>query len=71
MTYASLGAIDCDAKDTAEFIDRVDKLFDTFNSRVLYCKLKPHKAAISQTSIHVPFLKGVFTVVFADEICRC
>lgn len=58
MTYAELGAVECGAKDTAKFIDKVDKLFDTFNSKVLYCKLKPHKAAISTGTDHVRFLNG-------------
>lgn len=32
--------------------------FDTFNSKTLYCKLKPHKAAITSESIHLEFLSS-------------
>ena len=31
MSSVKLGSIDCDAKDTAEFIDRVDKLLVSLN----------------------------------------
>jgi hypothetical protein len=39
----------------------VDELFDVFNSRKLYCKLKPHNAAISKTTLHLTFLKNRLT----------
>lgn len=58
MTYAKLGALEPSATNTANFIDRADRLFDAFNSRTLHCKLKPLKAAMSRTTMHVAFLKG-------------
>lgn len=56
MTHVSLGSLPKEAVHTAEFIERMDQLFDCFNSGTLVNILKPHRAAISPTSIHMKFL---------------
>ena len=56
-TYVSLKALPADASDTAKFLETMDNLIDCFNSRSQYAsKTKPHKNALSPTSVHLTFL---------------
>jgi len=58
-TYVSLKALPEAASHTAKFLDMMDKLIDTFNSRSQYAgMLKPHKNAISSNSVHISFLQN-------------
>ena len=48
-----------DANATAEFIETMDQLFNTFNSASLKSSHK-HKNALNDTSGHIPFLDSCF-----------
>ena len=56
LTYSSLGKLPSEAVYTAEFLERMDKLFDSFNSRKLR-ETKTYRAAATPSSVHVSFWK--------------
>jgi len=56
MTMVSLGALPSEAQATAEFIDRMDQLFNCFNSQTLHCAA-PMRNAITEKSAHMAFLQ--------------
>ena len=58
--YGNLEVLSNDSFYTTEFIERADQLFDVFNSGRKIYKLKPHRAAIRRTSVHIPFLLDCF-----------
>lgn len=57
LVLMSLNAIPATAKSTAEFLDRMDKLFDCLNSSVIKKKGQKLRYAISETSEHHQFLQ--------------
>ena len=56
LNYICAGRVSSDAFPTANFIKRIDNLFDCFNSLNLY-NAKPFKCAMKNDSIHHDFLK--------------
>ena len=59
LSYICSGTIDSDSKFTAEFIGKMDKLFDCFNSDSL-SSTKIFKRPIKPTSPHFDFLNEMF-----------
>ncbi|XP_058442928.1 uncharacterized protein LOC131425232 [Malaya genurostris] len=57
--YVQLECMEAEAKDTAEFVEIFDNLFDVFNSRNKSDKLKPLRAAITGDSNHWDFLNNI------------
>jgi hypothetical protein len=55
-THVTLGSLPPEAQYTAAFVDRMDKLFDTFNSKFLYNNLKPLNGGVRDGSLHETFL---------------
>uniref|UniRef100_A0A6B0VEJ3 Putative transposase n=1 Tax=Ixodes ricinus TaxID=34613 RepID=A0A6B0VEJ3_IXORI len=54
MTHVAFGTMDESALDTAEFIEKMDQLFDSFNSS-RQSSPKKHKRPVSDASIHWAF----------------
>ena len=57
MTYISINELPPEANATAAFIERMDQLFDTLNSTTRFCKIKPHRNAMSRDTLHMAFLQ--------------
>lgn len=57
-THASLGYLPPEAVYTGEFIQNIDKLFDTFNNSSMY-HYKEGRCALSATSCHNAFLNDM------------
>ena len=56
LTYSSLGKLPSEADYTDEFLEKMDKLVDSFNSRKLR-ETKIYRAAATSSSVHVSFWK--------------
>ena len=56
LTYSSLGKLSSEAVYTAAFLEKMDKLFDSFNSRKLR-DTKIYRTAATSSSVHVSFWK--------------
>lgn len=57
LVLVSLNVLPASAKYTADFIDRMDKLFDSLNSSCVRKKGSKLRYAISESSEHVSFLR--------------
>lgn len=63
-TYVAGGLLSGIAAETADFIIKIDSLFDSFNSRTLKAK-KKYLCAATQTSGHIEFWREMLDFVSA------
>ncbi|KAL2102037.1 hypothetical protein ACEWY4_003798 [Coilia grayii] len=61
-TYVALGKLPGEAVHTAEFVEIIDSLFDSFNSR-FFRDPKPRKHPLSQSSCHLKFYEACIPIL--------
>ena len=61
-TYVALGKLPGEAVHTAEFVELIDSLFDSFNSR-FYKDKKALKRPLTEKSTHAAFLKSCLPIL--------
>lgn len=61
------GSLHCDARNTAEFVGNMDRLFDCFNSESI-CSTKVFRRAIKPDSLHIDFLLEMFNLFQSIEV---
>ncbi|KAJ4429239.1 hypothetical protein ANN_26242 [Periplaneta americana] len=69
--YVGMGKLPISALHTADFIEMMDKLFDTFNSTKLKTDKFKYRFAITPDSIHAEFLKKTLNDIQSLEFVGC